>query len=158
MKRLIKLYALPIIGINLFISILYLILIQLDAIDPFSILGYLAVYILFPFSLLLYLVLIFILFKEKEYKVICKRNIGLIKGTTISFLIFLFLTRFEIIKPYLGYVFIYIIFPYTLLVFLGSIFLFIKKKQFKILKKSILNFLLWALILTIGIFVLNLGE
>lgn len=133
--------------ISLFI--IGIIFIQFNIVELNSIIGHLIGYLL-PLIFILNLIHLFSLFKEKLYNKITNNSITITILSIISFFIFILLTKLELINPLLGYVFIYLVFPNMILVFLISLLiLYIGDK--KIIRSLLKKSFIWLLILIIGI-------
>ncbi len=129
--------------------IIGIIFIQFNIVELNSIIGHLIGYLL-PSILILNLIHLFSLCKEKLYNKITNNSLKTTIFSIISFFIFLLLTKLELINPLLGYVFIYLVFPNMLLVFLISLLILYRDDKIiirNLLKKSFI----WFLILIIGI-------
>jgi hypothetical protein len=129
--------------------IIGIIFIQINIVELNSIMGHLIGYLL-PLILILNLIHLFSLWKEKLYKKITKNSLTITIFSTIGLFTFLLLTKLELINPLLGHVFIYLVFPNMILVFLISLLILYrgdKKITRNLLKKSFI----WLLILIIGL-------
>jgi hypothetical protein len=129
--------------------IIGIIFIQFNIIEPSSILGELTGFLL-PLIMILNLIHLFSLCKEKLYNKITNNSLITTIFSTISLFIFLILTKLELINPLIVYVFIYLVLPNMILVFLISLLILYrgdKKITRNLLKKSFI----WLLILIIGL-------
>ena len=149
MKKIITRFP-NIIEINLTIFFLDLFLVQLNMDSDSIFSGIIGGVLLI--SLLINLFLLFILIRKKQFKKLGKNVINIVKICVVSCLVFFFLVKIEFANPLVAYIYIYIIFPYTLLVCLISAFILILKKEFKILKSFSVKLVLWILILALAIF------
>ena len=135
-----------IVIINLILFVIGLVLIQFDIINSGSVLGHLIGYIL-PVTLIVNSIFVFFLIREKEFKKVENNIINTLKISVISCLIFISLVRFEFVNSILGYVYLYVIFPYTALIFLIFSLILIKQQEISILKKMAIKFIIWIIIL-----------
>lgn len=129
--------------------IIGIIFIQFNIVELNSIIGHLIGYLL-PLILILNLIHLFLLFKEKLYNRIANNSLTITMFSIISFFIFLVLTKLELINPLLGYVFIYLVFPNMILVFLISLLILYRVDK-KIIRSLLKKSFIWLLILIIGI-------
>jgi hypothetical protein len=118
--------------------IIGIIFIQFNIIEPSSILGELTVFLL-PLIMILNLIHLFSLCKEKLYNKITNNSLITTIFSTISLFIFLILTKLELINPLIVYVFIYLVLPNMILVFLISLLILYRgdKKIIRSLLKKI---------------------
>lgn len=73
----------------------------------------------------------------------------------LSFIVFHILVRFKLVNGGFGFVYAFGLFPFTLLIFICSLGVFLYKKQFKITKRILLEFLVWVVLLGAEIYVVN---
>lgn len=158
MKKLIEKYTLPAIIAS---CIIFLAILVLEELFHFAFGAYeVIIYTLFSISLSLFIVLVFILVRKKKYETLKKRITGLITIMVLSTIAFLILVRLDL--AYVGgmgagsaLVFVYGLFPFTLFMFICSWSILLYKKQFKIAKRTLLEFLLWVIFL-VGYIYLNI--
>jgi hypothetical protein len=129
--------------------IIGIIFIQFNIIEPSSILGELTVFLL-PLIMILNLIHLFSLCKEKLYNKITNNSLITTIFSTISLFIFLILTKLELINPLIVYVFIYLVLPNMILVFLISLLILYRGDK-KIIRSLLKKSFIWLLILIIGI-------
>jgi hypothetical protein len=127
-----------------------IIFIQFNIIELNSIIGHLIGYLL-PSILILNLIHLFLICKKKLYTKIITNSLTTTISSVISFFIFLFLTKLKLINPLLGYVFIYLVFPNMILVFLISILILYRGNKKIIIKNHFKKSFIWLLILIIGL-------
>jgi len=156
MKANIVKVILNIIRINITIILFFLVLIILNLIGTNSFLGYLAVYLFFPVTLILNLVLFYISSKRNEFSPLEKNLLNVVKICVISFMLFLILIKIELADPAIGYAYIYVLFPYTLIVLIIYTIILLKNRKFNLLKKTLGKLSIWGLILVLGIVLNNL--
>ena len=129
--------------------IIGIIFIQFNIIEPSSILGELTGFLL-PLIMILNLIHLFSLCKEKLYNKITNNSLITTIFSTISLFIFLILTKSELINPLIVYVFIYLVLPNMILVFLISLLILYRGDK-KIIRSLLKKSFIWLLILIIGI-------
>jgi hypothetical protein len=129
--------------------IIGIIFIQFNIIEPSSILGELTGFLL-PLIMILNLIHLFSLCKEKLYNKITNNSLITTIFSTISLFIFLILTKLELINPLIVYVFIYLVLPNMILVFLISLLILYRGDK-KIIRSLLKKSFIWLLILIIGI-------
>ena len=129
--------------------IIGIIFIQFNIIEPSSILGELTGFLL-PLIMILNLIHLFSLCKEKLYNKITNNSLITTIFSIISLFIFLILTKSELINPLIVYVFIYLVLPNMILVFLISLLILYRGDK-KIIRSLLKKSFIWLLILIIGI-------
>lgn len=129
--------------------IIGIIFIQFNIIEPSSILGELTGFLL-PLIMILNLIHLFSLCKEKLYNKITNNSLITTIFSTISLFIFLILTKLELINPLIVYVFIYLVLPNMILVFLISLLILYRGDK-KIIRSLLKKSFIWLLILIIGL-------
>lgn len=129
--------------------IIGIIFIQFNIIEPSSILGELTGFLL-PLIMILNLIHLFSLCKEKLYNKITNNSLITTIFSIISLFIFLILTKLELINPLIVYVFIYLVLPNMILVFLISLLILYRGDK-KIIRSLLKKSFIWLLILIIGI-------
>jgi len=127
-----------------------IIFIQFNIVELNSIIGHLIGYLL-PLILILNLIHLFLLCKNKLYNRIINNSLTTTISSIISFFIFLLLTKLKLINPLLGYVFIYLVFPNMILVFLISMLTLYRSERRIIILNHFKKSFIWLLILIIGI-------
>jgi len=113
------------------------------------------VYTLFSLLSLAFTWLVFILIMGKKYELLKKKVSGLMAVMALSFIVFHILVRFKLVNSGFGFVYAFGLFPFTLLIFICSLGIFLHKKQFKITKRILLEFLVWVVVLGVEIYVVN---
>jgi len=98
----------------------------------------------------------FILIKDKKYEVLKKKITGLMAVMALSFIVFHILVRFHLVNGAFGFVYAFGLFPFTLCMFTCSLGVFLYKKQFKMAKRILLEFLFWVALLVGEIYVVNI--
>jgi hypothetical protein len=129
--------------------IIGIIFIQFNIIEPSSILGELTGFLL-PLIMILNLIHLFSLCAEKLYNKITNNSLITTIFSIISLFIFLILTKLELINPLIVYVFIYLVLPNMILVFLISLLILYRGDK-KIIRSLLKKSFIWLLILIIGI-------
>jgi len=130
--------------------ILGIIFVQFNIVEISSVIGHLIGYLL-PLIMLINLIQLFLLCREKIYNKISKNSLTTTIFSVISFFIFLILTKLKLINPLLGYVFVYLVFPNMILIFLISLIILRRYKKNIIVRNHLKKSLIWLLILIIGI-------
>jgi hypothetical protein len=130
--------------------ILGIIFVQFNIVEISSVIGHLIGYLL-PLIMLINLIQLFLLCREKIYNKISKNSLTATIFSVISFFIFLILTKLKLINPLLGYVFVYLVFPNMILIFLISLIILHRDKKNIIFRNHLKKSFVWLLILIIGI-------
>jgi|SaaInlStandDraft_1057018.scaffolds.fasta_scaffold17426_5 hypothetical protein len=120
--------------------ILGIIFVQFNIVEISSVIGH-----LIPLIMLINLIQLFLLCRDKIYNKISKNSLTATIFSVISFFIFLILTKLKLINPLLGYVFVYLVFPNMILIFLS------RDKKNIIVRNHLKKSFIWLLILIIGI-------
>jgi hypothetical protein len=129
--------------------IIGIIFIQFNIVELNSIIGHLLGYLL-PLILILNLIHLFSLWKEKLYNKITNNSLITTIFSIISLFIFIILTKLELINPLIVYVFIYLVLPNMILVFLISLLILYRGDK-KITRIFFKKSFIWLLILIIGL-------
>ncbi len=89
------------------------------------------------FNLLINSVYYLLFLKKKKYNILIKNTFNFIEISIISFIVFILLIRFKLANPIFGYIYIYILFPYAVILSTinEELFILIKQKEVNTLKK-----------------------
>ncbi len=150
-----KKYAELFCFISLLLLIITLFLIKEDIIVPSSLLAT-AVGFMFYASLVIYWIFLYFLLKDNKYEKLKTKFEILTITIIISFFIFQIFYILDYANGVIGYIYIYLIFPYLLITFLVLVIVLSTKKQFVVLKSIFLKMLLWAVIFTVGALLFHL--
>jgi len=148
MKKLIEKYTLSIVTASCIIFLVLLVLMKLFRFD-FNV-GEVITYTMFFISLSLFSVLVFILVREKKYETIKKRMIRLTAIMAFLSIVFFILLRLDLVfiggmGGGFGLVFIYVLYPFVLFMLICTLSILLYKKQFKMVKRLLLEFCFWII-------------
>lgn len=134
--------------------IIGMLLILLKILKLESFLGYFIGYLL-PLILVLNVIKMILIAKNKQYFLLKKNIITTIKLSVIACLLHLLLLFLNIANPMYSYVFLYLIFPYVVIILMGYIFFLVKEGQLKRFKNVFNTILFWLLILVLSFILYN---